>query len=431
MACLTAGGCARACGASGDEPTLEAHLRVAWPEAHRWVETAESPDPWAVEALEVAGIPVGRVASRTREGEGFMVHETHVERWLTVEGQRWPWVDHRLTVYATESGERLALRRLQQGTGQGAWSVRGRPGAWESSEWQQGVWRRCMREELGDAEEVHRLTCGSSQVTWSERWAPGWPEARTRLEQALHPPTPFEDAPWVPLAAVRDALRVPFRQPPGLDVVRAPRVLWRLEADPDAGLDWALLCGEAPDRQVLASDPQGCTLRQLASASHAVLRWGESLPEDAPEVGPVSGVGSVQHWAYETLGREGETVRSGVQRAVTELSTWADPAVVVDRMHPAEVLHSRRGSCLALSHLLVDALRSRGIPARVEVGLVPDDEGSLVHHAWVAWWDGRWVSADPAHGRLPASPASLRLATWPSPIPVEDLSRVSFTLLAD
>jgi hypothetical protein len=61
---------------------------------------------------------------------------------------------------------------------------------------------------------------------------------------------------------------------------------------------------------------------------------------------------------------------------------------------PYESIQAHYASCTGLSILLVDALRSVGIPARIAaIALWPDASGN---HTWVEIWDGQWhyVGAD-------------------------------------
>lgn len=61
---------------------------------------------------------------------------------------------------------------------------------------------------------------------------------------------------------------------------------------------------------------------------------------------------------------------------------------------PYESIRAHWASCTGLSILLVDALRSVGIPARIAgIAMWPDGSGN---HTWVEIWDGRWryVGAD-------------------------------------
>jgi len=55
---------------------------------------------------------------------------------------------------------------------------------------------------------------------------------------------------------------------------------------------------------------------------------------------------------------------------------------------PYESMQAHYASCTGLSILLIDALRSVGIPARMAaIAMWPDDSGN---HTWVEIWDGKW-----------------------------------------
>ncbi len=66
------------------------------------------------------------------------------------------------------------------------------------------------------------------------------------------------------------------------------------------------------------------------------------------------------------------------------------------------------GVCQDMVHLTVGALRSVGIPAQYVSGYVmpssdPTPGESVVgeSHSWVHWWDGQWMSYDPANNVVP------------------------------
>ena len=93
----------------------------------------------------------------------------------------------------------------------------------------------------------------------------------------------------------------------------------------------------------------------------------------------------------------------------------------------AEVLRRRQGVCQDFAHVLLGALRSRGLAARYVSGYLltssPEDGapgapwlGADASHAWVALWcpmadgsDAHWLELDPTNNVLPAT-GHLRLA---------------------
>jgi transglutaminase-like putative cysteine protease len=65
----------------------------------------------------------------------------------------------------------------------------------------------------------------------------------------------------------------------------------------------------------------------------------------------------------------------------------------------------RRGVCQDFAHITIGALRALGIPARYVSGYLAPKRNSDVgetssgeSHAWVEFWDGAWLPADPTNG---------------------------------
>ena len=74
------------------------------------------------------------------------------------------------------------------------------------------------------------------------------------------------------------------------------------------------------------------------------------------------------------------------------------PGVTGDGTTAAQALALGAGVCQDMAHLLLAALRSRGLAARYVAGLIPG-EGET--HAWVEVYDGAgYVGVDPTHVRL-------------------------------
>ena len=69
-----------------------------------------------------------------------------------------------------------------------------------------------------------------------------------------------------------------------------------------------------------------------------------------------------------------------------------------ERTTAAQALSQGTGVCQDMAHVLISALRSRGIPCRYAAGLIPG-EGET--HAWAEVYDGgRFIGVDPTHQRL-------------------------------
>ena len=80
------------------------------------------------------------------------------------------------------------------------------------------------------------------------------------------------------------------------------------------------------------------------------------------------------------------------------------PGVTGVKTTASEVWAKGAGVCQDLSHLMIGALRTGGVPARYVSGyLMGDSEQGLEvpttgqSHAWIEWWDGEWRSWDPTN----------------------------------
>lgn len=73
-----------------------------------------------------------------------------------------------------------------------------------------------------------------------------------------------------------------------------------------------------------------------------------------------------------------------------------------------EAWASHAGVCQDLAHLMIGALRVAHVPARYVSGYVLPDGTALIgetrtgeSHAWVEYWDGRWLAYDPTNANEP------------------------------
>lgn len=73
-----------------------------------------------------------------------------------------------------------------------------------------------------------------------------------------------------------------------------------------------------------------------------------------------------------------------------------------------EVLRNKEGDCNEHSILTVALLRSAGIPAQMEAGLVYL-HGRFYWHAWNALYLGKWITADTVFNQMPADVTHIRL----------------------
>ncbi len=62
-----------------------------------------------------------------------------------------------------------------------------------------------------------------------------------------------------------------------------------------------------------------------------------------------------------------------------------------------DILRNREGDCNEHTYLFVALARARGLPARIFVGLVPNED-AFYYHAWPAVYVGEWIEMDPTLG---------------------------------
>jgi hypothetical protein len=83
----------------------------------------------------------------------------------------------------------------------------------------------------------------------------------------------------------------------------------------------------------------------------------------------------------------------------------------------AQALRDRDGDCTEYAVLLAAAMRARGIPARIAVGMVYSSRFAgrrdvFAPHSWVQAWDGtRWRSYDAALEGFDATHVALAVGT--------------------
>ena len=117
----------------------------------------------------------------------------------------------------------------------------------------------------------------------------------------------------------------------------------------------------------------------------------------------------VRAFAHELLPGNrplGEAIEA-VYREIYSGFTYSQGVTSVSTTLP-EVLAARAGVCQDFAHLGVACLRAVGLPARYVSGyLHPNDHAEVgaptvgESHAWVQYWDGRWVGVDPTNNLRP------------------------------
>ena len=76
--------------------------------------------------------------------------------------------------------------------------------------------------------------------------------------------------------------------------------------------------------------------------------------------------------------------------------------------HASDAWAARAGVCQDMAHVAIGVLRAARVPARYVSGYLhprrePDVGDTVVgeSHAWIEWWDGRWVGFDPTNDLEP------------------------------
>lgn len=116
----------------------------------------------------------------------------------------------------------------------------------------------------------------------------------------------------------------------------------------------------------------------------------------------------VEATARKIIGQEKDALK-----AIELLLAWMDKNIVKTPTfsfpNSLDVLYLKKGDCGELSALLVGFLRSLGIPAYVNIGVVHQDS-KFFYHAWVTAFVGEWIDVDPALGQLLADVTHIKMA---------------------
>ena len=105
---------------------------------------------------------------------------------------------------------------------------------------------------------------------------------------------------------------------------------------------------------------------------------------------------------------QAERIVAGTEDAlerVRRIASWVYNEVekrpVVSVPSAIEVLHQKMGDCNEHAVLFTALVRSLGIPAQVQAGILYQ-EGRFFYHAWAKVYLGAWVSVDPVLNQVPA-----------------------------
>ncbi len=141
---------------------------------------------------------------------------------------------------------------------------------------------------------------------------------------------------------------------------------------------------------------------QLAYQAKEQIVWGDQIPKDIflNDVLPYANVDETREfWRGDFYKRFIQVAKdsSSISEAVKKLNKIVFEELKVSynsekrpkaNQSPSESMKVHYASCTGLSILLIDALRSVAIPARlVGIPMWPDGSGN---HTWVEIWDGEW-----------------------------------------
>jgi transglutaminase-like putative cysteine protease len=162
--------------------------------------------------------------------------------------------------------------------------------------------------------------------------------------------------------------------------------------------DTVTITRSAPDG---ASPPEAEYLTFALRPAPLVVALREAVSGTGPA--PADTLAALVHWVRQS-------VRLGGEDAASE---------------PLGAVRSRSASAEGKVRLLVALARVAGLPARPVTG-VDLGRPELPAHVWAEIWSGgRWVSADPVYGQLPAAASLLRVAEGANPRPLALLPLVA------
>jgi hypothetical protein len=107
--------------------------------------------------------------------------------------------------------------------------------------------------------------------------------------------------------------------------------------------------------------------------------------------------------------KPGDSQERKTGRIINWVYTSVEKKPVLSIPNALEVLQNKVGDCNEHAVLLAALLRTAGIPAQIETGLVYL-RGRFYYHAWnVAYINGKWITADAVFNQFPSDVTHLRL----------------------
>ena len=175
------------------------------------------------------------------------------------------------------------------------------------------------------------------------------------------------------------------------------------QVEPQEREGMAFLIANMPGRDLVALKAN--FLIEDVSLAYQVMDetpWGKSVPQDIflNNILPYASLNERRdnwrqdfHQRFIKIAKTSKTIDQAVKVLnkyvfdILQVSYSATKRPKPDQS-PYESTQAHYASCTGLSILLVDALRSVGIPARIAaIAMWPDESGN---HTWVEIWDGKW-----------------------------------------
>ena len=162
-----------------------------------------------------------------------------------------------------------------------------------------------------------------------------------------------------------------------LEILAQATVETRPALKPGRPLSWAALRERAADGELLEF------LRPTARTA-VTAELAETARQRTADAYPLEAAGEIVSWVNQ---------RVAYVQGATEVQTGAQ-----------EAWDMGEGVCQDMAHLTVALLREVGLPARYVSGYLhpmaaakPGDEMEGESHAWVEYWDGKWIACDPTN----------------------------------
>jgi hypothetical protein len=161
------------------------------------------------------------------------------------------------------------------------------------------------------------------------------------------------------------------------------------------------------DRQRFHKDILTITKEQLST-----VQSGNDLPKDIAAFLKATPLVQANHPQIKTQVDKIVNSTDSPQQKTRKIVNWVYSTVkkkpVLSVPNALEVLKNKEGDCNEHAVLVAALLRTAGIPAQIETGLVYL-RGRFYYHAWNIAYSGQWITADAVFNQFPADVTHIRL----------------------